>query len=591
MTNPLIEVQKLGQSIWYDNISRGLITSGGLRRMVENDGLLGVTSNPAIFEKALAGSVDYDPATKDAVRRDVGGANDVFEALAIQDIQLAADVLYPAYVKTEGVDGYVSMEVSPYLAHDTDATIEEARRLHAAIGRDNLMIKVPATPEGIPAIAQLISEGININVTLLFAVEVYEDAAKAYLEGLEKRLAAGGDISRVASVASFFVSRIDSLVDQKLTKLLDETQDSSRRNKIEGLFGQIAIANAKVAYTSYEKLYGGNKWNELKEKGARPQRLLWASTSTKNPSYAKTLYVDNLIGADTVNTVPEETFRAFKEQGKVHGTLREDVGKAQEQIRALEELGVPMQEVTDHLLADGVKKFSDAFDKLLGAVERKRRELLQKTLAAQDFSLGGMGSAIKETMDVWRAEGKVRRLWDGDASLWSGSDEDKWLGWLNAVDLAKGELERLNALAADVRDAGFRDILLLGMGGSSLCPEVMSKTFGPVKGSPELHVLDSTVPAQVKTFEQKIDPTKTLFFVSSKSGGTTEPNAFKKYHGSGYEARQAGCRRSISPCPLRRAEYRRPLLGAFQLRCGAVGGHGRRCDDLRRTRGDHGALL
>jgi transaldolase/glucose-6-phosphate isomerase len=529
MANPLIEVQKLGQSIWYDNISRSLITSGELRRMVENDGLSGVTSNPAIFEKALAGSADYDPATKAAVRRGVGGAKDVFETLAIQDIQLAADVLYPAYVKTAGVDGYVSMEVSPYLAHDTDATIEEARRLHSAIGRDNLMIKVPATPEGIPAIKQLISEGININVTLLFAVEMYEAAAKAYKEGLEKRLAAGGDISRVAGVASFFVSRIDSLVDQKLTKLIDEARDSSKRATIESLFGQIAVANAKVAYTSYEKLFGGEQWKELKDKGARPQRLLWASTSTKNPKYSKTLYVDNLIGPDTVNTLPTETFHAFKEQGKVHSTLTEDVGKAEEQMLTLEEIGVPMQEVTDHLIADGVKKFSDAFDTLLAAVERKRRELLGESLAAQVFSLGGMDSAVKETSDEWRAEGKVRRLWDGDTSLWSGSDEDQWLGWLEAVDHQRSELERLDAVAADARDAGFRHILLLGMGGSSLCPEVMSRTFGPVKGSPELHVLDSTVPAQVKTFEKKIDPTKTLFFVSSKSGGTTEPNAFKQY--------------------------------------------------------------
>jgi transaldolase/glucose-6-phosphate isomerase len=421
------------------------------------------------------------------------------------------------------------MEVSPYLAHDTDATIEEARRLHGAIGRDNLMIKVPATPEGIPAIKQLISEGININVTLLFAVDMYEAAAQAFVEGLEKRVEKGGDITRVASVASFFVSRIDGIVDKKLSALREETQDFERRAQIENLFGQIAIANAKVAYASYEKLNGSTRWGSLKDKGARPQRLLWASTSTKNPKYSKTLYVDNLIGADTVNTLPTETFLAFKEQRHVRPTLGENLGAAEEQIRALERFGIPLKEVTDHLLADGVQKFSDAFDTLLAAVEKKRRELLGEKLASQTFSLGETEGAVRTALEEWRAEGKVRRLWDRDTSLWSGGDEDQWLGWLNAIDGERVELERLGDVARDARDAGFRYVLVLGMGGSSLCPEVMSKTFGPIKGFPELHVLDSTVPAQVKTFEGKVDLASTLFFVSSKSGGTTEPNAFKQY--------------------------------------------------------------
>jgi transaldolase/glucose-6-phosphate isomerase len=361
MVNSLIEVQKHGQSIWYDNISRSLITSGELRRMVEQDGVLGVTSNPAIFEKALAGSTDYDPAVKALVSKGAREPIEIFEGLAIQDIQLATDILYPAYLRTEGRDGYVSMEVSPYLANDTDATIEEARRLHGSICRDNLMIKVPATPEGIPAIRQLVSEGININVTLLFAVDMYEKAAHAFIEGLESRLAAGDDINRVASVASFFVSRIDTLVDEKLDKA----------GRSEGLMGKVAVANAKLAYVVYQDLIATAQWKALAAKGARPQRLLWASTSTKNPKYSKTLYVDELIGPDTVNTVPAETFRAFKESGIVETTLTEDLQGAKKTFQDIEEVGISMKAVTDQLLAEGVQKFSDAFDKLLAAIEQK----------------------------------------------------------------------------------------------------------------------------------------------------------------------------------------------------------------------------
>ncbi len=260
MTNRLVEVQKQGQSIWYDNIRRGLITSGELQQMVENDGLLGVTTNPAIFEKALAGSPDYDQATKALITQGAGEAKHIFERLAIEDIQLAADVLYPAYERTHGRDGYLSMEVSPYLAHDTEATIEEARRLRAAIGRDNVMIKVPATHEGIPAIKQLIGEGMNINVTLLFAIEAYKAVANAYIEGLEQLAASGGDISKVASVASFFISRIDSFIDQKLCDALDVTRDSERRAKLKSLLGKVAIANAKIAYADYQDLCASARW-------------------------------------------------------------------------------------------------------------------------------------------------------------------------------------------------------------------------------------------------------------------------------------------------------------------------------------------
>ncbi len=369
MANPLIDVQEHGQSIWFDNISRDLITTGELRGMVENDGLLGVTSNPAIFEKALASGVGYDPAMKALVLQGVEKPKDIFEHLAIQDIQLATDIFYPVYLRTEGRDGFISMEVSPHLANDTEATVEEARRLHKTICRDNLMVKVPATPEGIPAIRELISEGININVTLLFAVDMYEAAARAYMEGLEKRQATGDDITRVASVASFFVSRVDSLVDKKL----EETGEKDA----EKLFGKVAVANSKLAYLRYQELSATEQWQGLAAKGARPQRLLWASTSTKNPNYSKTLYVDELIGPDTVNTVPDDTFHAFKAGGTVETTLPENVDAAREAVQALEKVGVSMEEVTDQLLAEGVKKFADAFDQLLASVEQKRESFLE----------------------------------------------------------------------------------------------------------------------------------------------------------------------------------------------------------------------
>jgi transaldolase/glucose-6-phosphate isomerase len=535
MANPILDVQKYGQSIWYDNIRRGLITSGELHGMVERDGLLGVTSNPAIFSAAITGSPDYDQAIKALVAQGVGTAIGVYERLAIEDIQLGADVLYPVYLRTNRVDGYISFEVSPYLAKDTKGTIEEARRLHAAIRRDNVLIKVPATPEGVPAIQTLIGEGISVNVTLLFAVEAYEQVAEAYMSGLEAYAAKGGDLSRVASVASFFISRIDSMIDDMIAgpgQLLDRTTDSEKRAKLKSLVGKIAIANAKIAYARYRELYATPRWQALKAKGAMPQRLLWASTSTKNPKYPKTLYVDELIGAETVNTVPADTFTAFKEGGKVRPSLTENwaenIEGARDTMRTLAEVGISMKQVTDALVNDAVKKFADPFDKLLASVEKKR-QTLQGSLAPQTASLGALEADVKKSLEDWRVNGKIRRLWAGDASLWSNQDEGNWLGWLHVVDGQRENAAHLDKVAEVAKTAGFKHVLLLGMGGSSLAPEVWKKTFGTVSGYPELLVLDSTVPSQVKAFDKKIDPKTTVFIVSSKSGGTIEPNVFKQY--------------------------------------------------------------
>ena len=533
MDNPLLQVHRLGQSLWYDNIRRSLMTSGDLQALVERDGICGVTSNPAIFEKALSSGEDYDLPLKALVEQGVGTAQDIYERLAIQDIQLAADVLAPVYEKTQGGDGYVSFEVSPHLADDTHGTIEEARRLRTMIGRDNVMIKVPATQAGVPAISQLISEGININVTLLFAVEMYEAVANAYIAGLEQLSANGGDVSKVSSVASFFVSRLDSLVDTQLSQVLETVQDAAQRSRLESLLGKAAIANAKSAYALYQDLVASQRWRSLAARGAKPQRLLWASTSTKNPAYPKTLYVDELIGPDTVNTIPDETLNEFRNSGQPQSRLThswsEGLERARQTLRTLGELGISLQEATDQLLADGVKKFGDPFDALLSAIERKRQALLGASLAQQSYNLGKATPAVEAALDSWRTAGKVRRLWQADASLWSGADEHQWLGWLSVVEQQRQQLQVFQTIADDVKQSGATDVVLLGMGGSSLGAEVLHKTFGKQDGFPELHVLDSIVPAQVQALAQKIDPARTMCIVSSKSGGTIEPNVLRRY--------------------------------------------------------------
>jgi transaldolase/glucose-6-phosphate isomerase len=533
MANPLIDVQKFGQSIWYDNIRRGLITSGELQALVDSEGVLGVTSNPAIFEKAMAGSTDYDQATKALVNQGLHTSKEIYERLAVEDIQLACDVLYPVFLGTEGRDGYLSMEVSPYLAHDTKGTIEEARRLKQAIGRDNVMIKVPATPEGIPAIVQLISEGISVNVTLLFAVEAYDQVARAYIAGLEKLARSGGNVNKVASVASFFISRIDSLVDERVSQVIDRASDPKSIAALEHALGKTAIANAKLAYARYLEIKESDAWRALAARGARPQRLLWASTGTKNPKYAKTIYVDELIAAETVNTVPAETLRAFKSEGRPRSKMTEDwaegLDQAQELMVTLASVGIHMEKVAAELLEDGLRKFCDAFDDLLEAVERKREAVLGGALDKQTSSLGDANSPVMSTIKEWRVSGKVRRLWAGDSELWTGLDEDRWLGWMHIVDGQREHLEYFRRLTDDIVSMEAKHVVVLGMGGSSLCPDVLRRTFGVIRGSPELLVLDSTVPAQVKSMETKIDIRRTVFIVSSKSGGTTEPNVFKQY--------------------------------------------------------------
>jgi transaldolase/glucose-6-phosphate isomerase len=369
-TNPLKDLLKFGQSVWLDYIRRDLITSGELKRLIEEDGLRGMTSNPAIFEKAIAGSTEYADILASLRDRSDLDAKARYEIVAIRDIQDAADLLRPVYDESKRRDGYISLEVSPYLARDTQGTLEEARRLWKAVDRPNIMIKVPGTTEGIPAFQQLISEGINVNVTLLFSQEVYQQVAEAYIRGLEKFAATNTDVGRIASVASFFISRIDNAVDAELSARLKSAKNAQDEQKLKGLQGKVAIANGKLAYQRYLNIFSGPQWDKLRSKGGQTQRVLWASTGTKNPAYPDILYVQEMIGPDTVNTIPPATFDAFRDHGQPRETLTEGVDEAKRVMQDLASVGISIDEITDKLTDDGVRLFEEAFDKLLAAVEK-----------------------------------------------------------------------------------------------------------------------------------------------------------------------------------------------------------------------------
>jgi transaldolase/glucose-6-phosphate isomerase len=520
--------RKYGQSVWLDYIRRHLLQSGEFARMIQEDGIRGVTSNPSIFEKAIAGSTDYDSALARYEKRKDQTASVIYEHLAVEDIQEAAVFLLPVYEASERRDGYVSMEVSPYLAHDTQATIDEATRLWKEVRRENLMIKVPATAEGVPAIRQLIGQGINVNVTLLFSRAMCREVAEAYMDGLETFAAHGGDLTRIASVASMFVSRLDVLVDP-LLEARARTAPPGQRGELLALVGKVAIANARLAYQDWKELCGRPRWQTLSARGARPQRLLWASTSTKDLRFSDLLYVESLIGPDTVDTIPPATLDAFRDHGKADNRLEANVEAARQSLAALERLGISIHDLTNRLLDDGVREFSSSFDTLLGAIEKKRDGVLESALDRMSYRLPApLDNIVKATLEDWRTTGKVRRLWARDASLWTGHDESQWLDWLHVADDERRSAAALTAFAREVQ-GDFQHAVVLGMGGSSLCPDVLARTFGHVDGWPELHVLDSTDPAQIGAIEASVDLSKTLFIVSSKSGTTLEPSILEGY--------------------------------------------------------------
>src|SRR6202047_3847318 len=526
--NPVKSLENHGQAVWLDFLARGFVAKGDLQRLIDTDGVKGVTSNPSIFEKAIGSSNEYDGAIGSALKKGDRPVAELFEILAVEDIQHAADVLRPVYDQLKGADGFVSLEVSPYLAMDTKATIAEAERLWKDVHRKNLMVKVPATPEGLPALERLIGEGISINITLLFSQKVYVEVAKAYLAGLEKYVANGGDPSHVASVASFFDSRIDSAVDKQLDEKIARANDPNEKERLTALKGKVAIANAKLAYQEYKRLFSGARWEKLAAKGARPQRLLWASTGTKNKEYRAVRYVEELIGPNTVNTVPPATLDAFRDHGKPRDSLEENVEDARHVLADLEKSGISLDAITTELVKDGVKLFADAADKLYGAVAHKRATVLRAAIDRQALALGShIGKEVEKATEDWRASAKIRRLWQRDKSVWTGTDEDKWLGWLNSP--ASADVADYEDFAQRVKGQNFTDAVVLGMGGSSLGPEVLAETFARKAGFPKLHVLDSTDPAQIRNLQASINIAHTLFIVSSKSGGTTEPNMMKDY--------------------------------------------------------------
>ena len=529
--NPVKALTQHGQAIWLDFLARGFIADGGLGALVEQDGVRGVTSNPSIFEKAIGGSNEYDGAMSALLKQHDRTVGDLYEALAVEDIQRAADALHSVYDELQGADGYVSLEVSPYLARDTEGTVAEAQRLWKAVGRDNLMVKVPGTREGVPAIRDLIAQGISINVTLLFSQQMYAEVLEAYISGLEAFVASGGDPRRVASVASFFVSRIDTAVDNELDGKI-AAANGEQKAQLEALKGKIAIANAKLAYQHYKKVVASERWKKLAAKGARVQRLLWASTGTKNKAYSDVLYIEELIGPDTVNTVPPATLDAFRDHGKPRNSLDAHVAGAEQALAALKTAGISLDAITDALVDDGVKLFAEAFDKLLGAVASKRAAILGERIDTQSVTLDAdIEKDAKALAEQWRKQGTIRALWRRDASVWTGRDENKWLGWLNAVahGQERDEAARYVAFSGWVKSKGFTDALVLGMGGSSLGPEVLAETFGQIAGFPKLRILDTTDPAQVRRTESAIKLDSTLFIVSSKSGGTIEPNMLMEY--------------------------------------------------------------
>ncbi len=530
--NPLLGLESFGQSVWLDFLRRNALDSGEIQGLIDQDGVSGLTSNPSIFEKAIAGSHDYDNAVR-TMALEGKSIEEIYEALTVQDIQRAADLFRPVYDRLEGGDGFVSLEVSPKLARDTAGTLAEARRLWAAVNRPNLLIKVPGTREGLPAIQQLIGEGINVNVTLLFSVSRYREVVEAYLTGLEILAASGKPLTRITSVASFFLSRIDVLIDPMLDKL-QRSGAGAPADTAPSLRGQVAIASAKVAYQIYQDICGSRRFQDLSRKGAHSQRLLWASTSTKDPSYSDVKYIETLIGPATINTIPMETLNAFREHGKPASRLEQGMAEASRTLDALQRAGVDLDAATQQLEDEGVTKFSQAFDQLMAALQQKRAASLKEPVDRETFVLGSYQDAVQQRIAALKAADFSSRLWQKDPSLWKSDPENQAairnaLGWLHVAEKMEDNLSELDAFKNEIVKAGFRHVLHMGMGGSSLTPLVFERTFKPDSGGLPLTVLDSTDPATILGIEKALPIEDTLFIIASKSGTTAEPLAFGEY--------------------------------------------------------------
>src|SRR5919198_3145273 len=501
-----------GVSVWLDQVRRSLVETGELRRLVEEDSLRGVTSNPAIFEKAILGSPEYDEQLAE-LARDGADNRRIYREVAVRDIQEAADVLRPVYDATGGADGFVSLEVDPDIAHDTDVTMRQAREFWELVDRPNLMIKIPGTDAGVPAIEEMIYEGRNINVTLLFAVDAYQRIAEAYIRGLERRLDEGKSVDGIHSVASFFVSRVDTEVDKRLEAL--------GRTDLEGRAG---LANARAAYQRYKQLFHGERFARLRDAGAHVQRPLWASTGVKNPKYPDTMYVDELIAPETVNTMPMATLLAAGDHANVDGPTADQ--DPTPDLKALAEAGIDLDDVTDLMLREGIEKFAGPMEKLLDGIESKREAIVPSRPPTIESSIpDDLEPAVAARIEQAAGEDVARRIWRKDDTLWGkhGAPEiANRLGWLTITEQMEEEAAELRAFARDIADEGTTDVVLLGMGGSSLAPEVIRQSYGPQEDFPLLHVLDSTDACAIRAVEHAIDVERTLFLVSTKSGGTIE---------------------------------------------------------------------
>ena len=546
--NPLLKINEFGQSIWLDYLRRNIIESGELRRLIEEDGLRGITSNPSIFEKAIAGSHDYDQSIRSLALAGKS-AQEIYDALTIEDIRNSADLLRPVFERMDGTDGFVSLEVSPLLALDTEKTIKEARRLWKEVDRPNVMIKVPATEAGIPAIGILLEEGININITLLFGIPRYCEVAQAYVSALEARARRGEPLRDVASVASFFLSRIDVLVDSQLEKIIKD--GGVKAKTAESLVGNTAILSAKIAYKLYNKIFGSTRFRKLAAKGARSQRVLWASTSTKNPSYSDVKYVEALIGPETINTMPPETINAYRDHGDPAPRLTDGMDKAQRELNKLARLGIDIDQVTQKLENDGIRKFNEPFEKLIGTIKKGIERALTGPVDTQKFHLGRQAvgqvnidelmvsaeplqKSISSRISTMEKDRFAERLWKKDPSLWKQDPQiqkeiSNGLGWLHVAEKMEEFIPDLLDFAREIRSAGFKHVVHMGMGGSSLAPLVFQRTFRTGHEGLPLTVLDTNDPVTIKRIEENIPLAETLFIVASKSGTTAEPLAFDDY--------------------------------------------------------------
>jgi transaldolase/glucose-6-phosphate isomerase len=512
----VIKLKLLGQSVWYDNVSRTLINDGTFKRMIEQRKIYGVTSNPTIFQNAITNTMAYDADIQTLSWAGLT-SKEIFYKLAIKDIQDVADLFRPYYDASKGADGYVSLEVDPRLAYDTQKTIDEVKWVWEKVNRPNLMVKIPATEAGLPAITEAIAAGINVNVTLIFSNKRYEKVMDAYVTGLEKRLKGGNDVSGIASVASFFVSRLETIADDHLSKMIEqggETADLARSLK-----GKIAVHNTRKAYEVYQKIFNTERFKTLEKFGAKKQRPLWASTSTKDPAYPDIKYVEELVAENTVNTIPPKTLDAYLDHGRPAITIFDDLEQAESDLQTLESIGISLDELTDRLEEDGVRKFEESFDALLSAIEEQRKKFLKE--------LGPLKEMVQKRYKSFKDDQTIARMNRIDPTIWTddpkGKDEiQKRLGWLKLPNESMTFVKVLNTFTENCMNDGIDRVLLLGMGGSSLAPETTEMVMkDQIKGM-SLMILDSTVPAQVKAAEEWVDYDKTLFIVASKSGSTTE---------------------------------------------------------------------